>query len=806
MVQANVSKERQRVVQTVLAVVTFTALWATLHLFDQLVDVPRVREWLEKHEWWLFINRDIRETILTQFWQFLLALIVTVKVFSRLDSLAKVITKRYLPEFPWFLNDPKRSRPLDFLAYQLALVGRSEELAALEKFLHRENKFCWWWLNGRGGGGKSRVALEWMRSLPKSTLLVSSKGYDAGFLREPFDSDDQRIRQWKPRHPTVIVIDDVGEHAEAALALLTIFGQQESAFDYPVRVLLVERTVPAALRRLQEEKQFNDHCYSLDPLTLSPLEAPSIQQLGQELSTRHGASLALTIQDVDTIRALGGGLPLFSILALESFVQCGELRVSTSGDLVRKYVHRLRAEFRQNGLDQQYWPLMALATLTQGLPWQDAEGFLGNTKCPEKRLLDRIFDHDTVKAIPPLKPDILGEYFLLEEFGDLPEPQRQRFLSTAWDTAPISVAGVLFRSAIDFAEHPQLAALSAAPERPAAAVYWGRSRVELLGAVALPIGKVEFCLQELDWLHQKYPASAEVQVMVAEGLRNAHSTYGAHGSLVQSWVTFKRFKRFAEDTRDNVDVQILLAKTALSVFEWPHMHRLEIEDALLVQADQGQIESLRQNADIQLTVALTAAKFIEVDWHQAKAMFPALYHIAAQFPQDAKIQRVVTHAATESLNRWADELLDLDPFYGSRFSDEGLSDLAKSALIALRGIAGRKVEDDELHREVAACLAETLSRTAFYFSWPISTMIVDILEALAVRNPEKIPVQLYFAEGTVSVLRSCVHFKKQGERAVEMEALVQRLKQVIPEQFQNQSGIHARLSAAEALLVRSESN
>ena len=210
---------------------------AALHRFGQLVDLAEIRQWLEKHDWWVFINRNIREAILTQFWQILLALIAALKAFSRIDPLATAIAKRYLPEFPWFLSNPKRSHRSDFAEYgELALVGRSEELAALERFLDRDVKFSWWWLNGRGGSGKSRLTREWMRMLPKPTLPTSSNGYDAGFLRQIVQAKDERIGQWKPRHPTVIVVDDVSEHAEVTLTLLTIFGQQESGVDYPVGV------------------------------------------------------------------------------------------------------------------------------------------------------------------------------------------------------------------------------------------------------------------------------------------------------------------------------------------------------------------------------------------------------------------------------------------------------------------------------------------------------------------------------------------------------------------------------------------
>ena len=84
--------------------------------------------------------------------------------------------------------------------------------------------------------------------------------------------------------------------------------------------LLVERSVPAELYRLYEERQFCDHCYNLDPLTLSPLGTLPIQQLAHELGTKRGKSMVLTVQNADEVCAIGEGLPLYSILALDNIL------------------------------------------------------------------------------------------------------------------------------------------------------------------------------------------------------------------------------------------------------------------------------------------------------------------------------------------------------------------------------------------------------------------------------------------------------------------------------------------------------
>jgi len=183
--------------------------------------------------------------------------------------------------------------------------------------------------------------------------------------------------------------------------------------------LLVERSVPAELYRLYEERQFCDHCYNLNPLTLSPLGTLPIQQLAHELGTKRGQAMVLTAQNADEVCAIGEGLPLYSILALDNLLQHGELGVSSRVDLVRKQALRKRAEFRQHGLDEQYWPLLALATLTQGLPWQDAERFLGSTKCPEKRVLDRVFQEDTASAIPAMNQSLQEKFPATDIFSHI---------------------------------------------------------------------------------------------------------------------------------------------------------------------------------------------------------------------------------------------------------------------------------------------------------------------------------------------------------------------------------------------------
>jgi hypothetical protein len=78
-------------------------------------------------------------------------------------------------------TDPRRRN--------LPFVGRAEDLAWLDGFAAAEGRFCWASLYGPPGRGKTRLALEWCRSLER-------KGWDASLLDD--ETDLSELQHWVP--------------------------------------------------------------------------------------------------------------------------------------------------------------------------------------------------------------------------------------------------------------------------------------------------------------------------------------------------------------------------------------------------------------------------------------------------------------------------------------------------------------------------------------------------------------------------------------------------------------------------------
>ena len=114
-----------------------------------------------------------------------------------------------------------------------SFVGRDAELASLNKFLGDGDatapQILWWGVLGEGGIGKSRLVLEWLRTLPTH--------WHGFFARK----DEALFKSFVPFTDTVIVFDYIlGEAARCAQAIQAVFAQF-AASPYRLRLLLVER-------------------------------------------------------------------------------------------------------------------------------------------------------------------------------------------------------------------------------------------------------------------------------------------------------------------------------------------------------------------------------------------------------------------------------------------------------------------------------------------------------------------------------------------------------------------------------------
>lgn len=118
----------------------------------------------------------------------------------------------------------------------IPLVGREQELASLQDWLNAPTSISIRCLIGRGGSGKTRLAIELLRSLPKY--------WRAGFVeREDFESYLRQVRfrtcEWA--QPTLLILDYSAAYSGWLETLIKDLRDRDQSELLPLRILLLER-------------------------------------------------------------------------------------------------------------------------------------------------------------------------------------------------------------------------------------------------------------------------------------------------------------------------------------------------------------------------------------------------------------------------------------------------------------------------------------------------------------------------------------------------------------------------------------
>ncbi len=116
---------------------------------------------------------------------------------------------------------------------QARLIGRNNSLQQLDEFFDQEASFAWWAITGSGGVGKSRLALD---VITQRQIL-----WEVGFLPHAKLKKTDALSGWWPQNPTIIVIDYAAEYAEPIRDWIDHFIKHKAHFDFPVRLLILER-------------------------------------------------------------------------------------------------------------------------------------------------------------------------------------------------------------------------------------------------------------------------------------------------------------------------------------------------------------------------------------------------------------------------------------------------------------------------------------------------------------------------------------------------------------------------------------
>jgi uncharacterized membrane protein len=154
------------VVVLLLFVLVYLALLALSGLLLIWIDVPGLLERAVLGQLGENITEEGRRflaLLIGYGWQAIIAALAAWKLYRPAKDWLDTVTAPK-PKLPAFLSLPEtKDDPVDYRAEVPHLVGRNAELAALNDFTASKSTFSWWWLQGPGGIGKSKLALAWVK-------------------------------------------------------------------------------------------------------------------------------------------------------------------------------------------------------------------------------------------------------------------------------------------------------------------------------------------------------------------------------------------------------------------------------------------------------------------------------------------------------------------------------------------------------------------------------------------------------------------------------------------------------------------
>ena len=385
-----------------------------------------------------------------------------------------------------------------FTSRSLDVIGRVEERATLELFAAGGPGFFWMQLAGKGGQGKSRLALELAASL--------SQDWHAGFIPSlELAAFREKWRYWTPDRPTLIIADDLIADMEHLKYLLQYLSMRKAGFAYPVRLLLVERQrwndsglelprttsasqMPFEARLGGELADWFDHLAQEERAVVAGARfEPSVIEL-EPLATDHLVEIVCRwaailgfaeLPPKDSIKSHleridESGRPLYAYFLAEALADEQDLALWKIEDLLRetlnrdiknRWKHHFDGEPPSLEEDHPALRLAVLATITRSADTTTLRGLPDWPKLgPEIRrqalaIVDGpIGDTAPAKTIPGLLPDVLGGWFVLNVVSER-GIQADILTDTAWRIAPTEMAAFLQRLSKDFPNHSGLSLL-----------------------------------------------------------------------------------------------------------------------------------------------------------------------------------------------------------------------------------------------------------------------------------------------------------------------------------------------------------
>ncbi|MGI6545488.1 MAG: SIR2 family protein [Fastidiosipilaceae bacterium] len=511
-----------------------------------------------------------------------------------LDYILKKVNPSAYKQLPY--SRERQRDPSYRFSYQARteLVGRDEEIERLEEFcLSGGPTPKWWAVTGEGGSGKSKLAHEF-------SLIMRNKGWKQFWIdHDNWDQTIQDIEEYD--NEALIVIDYVKIHVANIGRWLSAIQRKTVQW----RILLIEREgekfddsnwVKLIDSGATSGNALADTCYQKNFLRLEPLDESSIKTLIKNYAVLFGKNPKDETVDMlyEKFYEIDNSLqrPLFALFITELWLTDGNILYSNKKETLSQFVNREKqnianaidvAESTLIGSNKKYvnacLKIKMMATMLGGLDFDEIKTYCkdsrrklhrfckksGNYESVEEFLADSSIDYEDGR-INPLRPDLLGEYFVLQELENIKD--RKPILQRAWKK-PSAAYAFFDKMTDDFldmmTQNNLLEDIRRAVEdnldsknfREFYAKFLFGLSYKFLFAISNKekLAIYEQPVQDLRSLCDQYPDDSEVRVLYASGLFNLSNKQDLAGCEQ----TVKVLKMLHESYPDDSEVRMVYA-------------------------------------------------------------------------------------------------------------------------------------------------------------------------------------------------------------------------------------------------------
>ncbi len=377
----------------------------------------------------------------------------------------------------------------------LDLVGREREMDSLHAWLRLETPLSIRCITGQGGAGKTRLAMELLRTLPE--------GWQGGFLETDELKrayDHYHASRWPCSMPTLIVIDYAATFGEKLRKWLLELSYAEKGKK--VRILLLERhasldigwyaDLASESDRTENERGLAVCFEPQQPYPLPPLQTETLKRnilqgtLNAHAAFRKKTPLLLPEQGTNpefdaklSDPAWNSPLTLMMAALVAAWHGLAHVLTLSRTDLAFEVAEHEVGRLRRFSKDKFFLLMTAAVTLCKGLDRRSALRIIKGLperldeldlhlpqepKCNDALsfvdLLENACGIDEERnTLTPVQPDIIGEALvlkLLHKRFRLEQTNQGQLIAFLAETAPAQVIEFSVRAAQDFSHgmHP----------------------------------------------------------------------------------------------------------------------------------------------------------------------------------------------------------------------------------------------------------------------------------------------------------------------------------------------------------------